>query len=37
VQSAEAKTIATDLGFINVQQGDWVICGERYILDAATT
>jgi hypothetical protein len=24
VQSAETKTIATDLGFVNVQQRDWL-------------
>jgi hypothetical protein len=38
VQSAETKTIATDLGFINVQQGEWVVCGEGgecYIVDDA--
>jgi hypothetical protein len=38
VQCTEAKTIATDLGFINVQQGEWVICGqggETYIVDDA--
>jgi len=38
VQSAEAKTIATDLGFVNVRQGEWVIRGERgecYIVDDA--
>ena len=28
VQCAEAKTIPTDLGFINVKRGEWVICGE---------
>jgi hypothetical protein len=38
VQSAETKTIATDLGFINVRQGEWVVCGEGgecYIVDDA--
>jgi hypothetical protein len=38
VQSVETKTIATDLGFINVRQGEWVICGEGgecYIVDNA--
>lgn len=38
VQSVETKTIATDLGFINVRRGEWVVCGEggeRYILDDA--
>jgi len=38
VQCNEAKTIATDLGFINVKQGEWVICGqagETYIVDDA--
>jgi hypothetical protein len=24
VQSAEAKTAATDLGFVNVRQGNWL-------------
>ena len=36
IQCGEAKMIATDLGFINVKQGDWVICGEggeTYIVD----
>jgi hypothetical protein len=36
VQCTEAKTIATDLGFINVNRGDWVICGEGsecYVVD----
>jgi len=36
VQCTEAKTIATDLGFINVKRGDWVVCGEGdecYIVD----
>ena len=28
VQCASTKTIATDLGFINVKRGDWVVCGE---------
>jgi hypothetical protein len=28
VQCTEVKTIATDLGFVNVKQGQWVICGE---------
>src|ERR1700761_8532861 len=38
VQCAEAKTIATDLGFINVKRGDWVVCGEGgecYVVDDA--
>ena len=38
LQCAEAKTIATDLGFINVKRGDWVICGEGsecYVVDDA--
>ena len=38
VQCTEAKTIATDLGFINVKRGDWVICGEGsecYVVDDA--
>jgi hypothetical protein len=26
VQCASTKTIATDLGFINVKRGDWVVC-----------
>jgi len=36
IQCAEPKTIATDLGFINVNRGEWVICGEDgecYVLD----
>jgi hypothetical protein len=31
-----AETIATDLGFVNVKRGDWIICGddgESYILN----
>jgi hypothetical protein len=28
VQCASTKTIATDLGFINVKREDWVVCGE---------
>jgi hypothetical protein len=28
VQCTSTKTIATDLGFINVKRGDWVVCGE---------
>ena len=38
IQCAEAKTIATDLGFINVKRGEWVICGEDgecYVVDDA--
>jgi hypothetical protein len=38
VQCTEAKTIATDLGFINLKCGDWVICGEGsecYVVDDA--
>ena len=37
-QCKEAKTIATDLGFIHVKQGEWVISGEdgeTYIVDDA--
>lgn len=36
IQCTESKTIAADLGFINVKQGEWVICGEggeTYIVD----
>jgi hypothetical protein len=36
LQCTEAKTIATDLGFINVKRGEWVICGEDgecYVVD----
>jgi hypothetical protein len=35
-QSSEAGTIATDLGFIHVKRGDWIIRGEdneSYILN----
>ena len=38
LQCKEAKTIASDLGFINVNQGEWVVCGEggeTYIVDDA--
>ncbi len=38
VQSKEAKTIATDLGFSSVKVGDWIVRGEDgecYILDDA--
>lgn len=38
VRCTGAKTIATDLGFINVKRGDWVICGECndcYVVDDA--
>ena len=28
VQCTSTKTIATDLGFINVKRGEWVVCGE---------
>ena len=38
IQCKEAKTITTDLGFINVKQGEWVISGEggeTYIVDDA--
>ena len=38
LQCTEARTISTDLGFINVKQGDWVVCGEGgeiYIVDNA--
>ena len=37
-QCSEAGTIGTDLGFINVKRGDWIIRGEdgeSYILDDA--
>jgi len=37
-QSTEAKTISTDLGFCNVQRGDWIVRGENgecYVLDDA--
>ena len=36
MQCKQSKTIATDLGFINVKPGDWVVCGEggeTYIAD----
>lgn len=38
LQCTEAKTIATDLGFINVKPGEWVVCGEGgecYVVDDA--
>lgn len=38
VQCAEAKTIVTDLGFVNVQQGEWIVSGEAgecYVVDDA--
>jgi hypothetical protein len=38
VQCNEPKTVATDLGFINANRGDWLICGEggeSYIVDDA--
>ena len=38
VQCTETRTFATDLGFINVRQGEWVICGEggeSYVVDDA--
>ena len=38
LQCNEEKTIATDMGFINVKKGDWVVCGESgetYIVDDA--
>jgi len=37
-QCTETKTIATDLGFCNVQRGDWIIRGEDgecYVVDDA--
>ncbi len=36
LQCTEAKTVATDLGFINAKCGEWIICGEGgecYIVD----
>lgn len=36
LQCNQSKTIATDLGFVNVKPGDWVVCGEAgetYIVD----
>jgi hypothetical protein len=36
LQCKQSKTIATDLGFINVKPDDWVVCGEggeTYIVD----
>jgi hypothetical protein len=36
LQCNQSKTIATDLGFVNVKPGDWVVCGEggeTYIID----
>jgi hypothetical protein len=36
LQVTQSKTIATDLGFINVKPGEWVVCGEggeTYIVD----
>ena len=38
VQCTSTKTIATDLGFINVKRGDWVVCGEggeSYVVEDA--
>jgi hypothetical protein len=38
LQCTSTKTIATDLGFINVTQGEWVVCGEGgecYVLEDA--
>ena len=38
LQCKNARTVATDTGFINVNQGDWVVCGEggeTYIVDDA--
>ena len=38
VQCDEPKMIATDLGFINVKRGEWVVCGEGgecYVVDDA--
>ena len=37
-QAEQSQTIATDLGFCNVQRGDWVIRGEDgecYVVDDA--
>jgi hypothetical protein len=36
LQCKQPKTVATDIGFINVKPGDWVVCGEggeTYIVD----
>ena len=36
LQCNQSNTIATDLGFVNVKPGDWVVCGEAgetYIVD----
>ncbi len=37
-QAAEPSTVATDLGFVNVKRGDWVVRGEDgecYVVDDA--
>jgi hypothetical protein len=37
-QATESSTIATDLGFVNVKRGDWVVRGEDgecYVVDDA--
>jgi hypothetical protein len=37
LQFNQSKTIVTDLGFLNVKPGDWVVwgeSGESYIVDA---
>jgi hypothetical protein len=37
-QCTKAETVATDLGFVNVKSGDWVIHGEdgeSYVVDDA--
>lgn len=36
LQCKQSKTIATDLGFINVESGDWIVSGEggeTYVVD----
>src|SRR6201987_5214131 len=36
LQCNQSRTIATDLGFVNVEPGDWVVsgeAGETYIVD----
>lgn len=37
VQSVEAKTITTDLGFINVRPGEWVIAEKQESATSLTT
>lgn len=37
-QASEPATVATDLGFVNVKRGDWVVRGEDgecYVVDDA--